>query len=570
MKNIFKYTAIAALALASASCLDLTSKEDLSDGDLWSKPGDFELFANKFYDWLPNFGTVYADNFHADRHSDLISYDQARDAQSVGIHTVTESDGDYTDAYDRIRRCCLLIENAEHFSQSHELIRQPLGEAHFFRAYTYFQLLQKFGDVILVDHSIDNGSPLLFAKRDDRTKIADFIIQDLKDAAELLKPTADLADGRVGSEGAWAMLSRVALFEGTWQINHKNNEELGRAYCAEAAAAAKKVIDGGKFQLFWNATLGDASQKYMFILEDVQSNGAGLTKSDNHEYIIKRCFDPELKVIGRNLTTEIFFNHQRVNGRFADLYLCQDGLPIEKSKQFQGRDKVISEWQNRDHRMRYTLCQPGDNFWNSTNGRIDWSGSDAEIASCAKAGAIPNGGSGYWHQKWVTERTCKDGEQSYDWPVLRYAEVLLNYAEATFEANGGKISDDDLKISINLTRKRVNKNMPDLTNAFVSANGLDMREEIRRERTIELFQEGFRYDDLRRWKTAETEMPKDIIGVKWAGEWLEKWPRPGMSVDADGRLIVEDNRQFLPKHYLFPLPTAERMLNPNLGQNPGW
>ena len=105
MKNIFKYTAIAALALASASCLDLTSKEDLSDGDLWSKPGDFELFANKFYDWLPNFGTVYADNFHADRHSDLISYDQARDAQSVGIHTVTESDGDYTGAYDRIRRC---------------------------------------------------------------------------------------------------------------------------------------------------------------------------------------------------------------------------------------------------------------------------------------------------------------------------------------------------------------------------------------------------------------------------------------------------------------------------------
>lgn len=570
MKSIFKYMAIGALTLASASCLDLTSKEDLSDGSLWGKPGDFELFANKFYDWLPDFGTVYADNVHCDRHSDLISYDQARDAQSVGIHTVPEGDGDYTGAYDRIRRCCLLIENSAKFGGDQSLIRQPLGEAHFFRAWNYFQLLQKFGDVILVDHSLDTSDPLLFASRNDRSEIADFIIRDLKEAGELLKPTADLAEGRVGCEGAWAMLSRVALFEGTWQLNHKNNEQLGRAYCAEAATYAKKVIDSKKFELFYNATLGDASQKYMFILEDVLCNGAGLTKADNHEYIIKRCFDAEHKTVGKNLSTEIFFQHQRVNGRFADLYLCQDGLPIEKSGQFQGRDKILSEWQNRDHRMRYTLCQPGDNFWNNEHGRIDWSGSDAEIAVCAKQGAIPVGGSGYWHQKWCTERTVLDKQQTFDWPVLRYAEVLLNYAEATFEANGGQISDDDLKISINLTRKRVNKQMPDLTNAFVNAHGLDMREEIRRERTIELFQEGFRYDDLRRWKTAETEMPKDIIGIKWDGEWPEKWASPGMAQDADGRLIVEDKRQFLPKHYLFPLPSSQLMLNPNLKQNPGW
>ena len=187
-----------------------------------------------------------------------------------------------------------------------------------------------------------------------------------------------------------------------------------------------------------------------------------------------------------------------------------------------------------------------------------------------KTQAIPSGGTGYWHQKWCTERNVLDGQQSFDWPVLRYAEVLLNYAEATFEANGGQISDDDLNISLNLTRTRVNKQMPLLSNAFVNTHGLDMREEIRRERTLELFQEGFRYDDLRRWKTAETEMPMDITGIVWTGEWQEKWANPGVPVNADGRLVIESERQFLPKHYLFPLPTSQLQLNPNLKQNPRW
>lgn len=107
------------------------------------RSGDFELFANKFYDWLPNFGTVYADNVHCDRHSDLISYDQGRDAIATGTHTVPEGDGDYTGAYDRIRRCNLLIQNAGRYGGTTESIRQSLGEAYFFRAWNYFQLLQE-------------------------------------------------------------------------------------------------------------------------------------------------------------------------------------------------------------------------------------------------------------------------------------------------------------------------------------------------------------------------------------------------------------------------------------------
>ena len=98
---------------------------------------------------------------------------------------------------------------------------------------------------------------------------------------------------------------------------------------------------------------------------------------------------------------------------------------------------------------------------------------------------MPQTGTGYFPHKWCSERDgVPTGMEAYDFPVIRYAEVLLNYAEAVFERDG-QISDEDLAISLNLTRKRINPEMPDLTNDFVTANNLDMRTEIRRERTIE-------------------------------------------------------------------------------------
>ena len=120
--------------------------------------------------------------------------------------------------------------------------------------------------------------------------------------------------------------------------------------------------------------------------------------------------------------------------------------------------------------------------------------------------------------------------------------------------------------------KRVNPNMPDLTNAFVSANNLDMRTEIRRERTVEFYDENFRIDDLKRWKTAEEEMPMNLTGVKWRGtEYETKWSdASSKTMDAEGCIIYEQGRVWEEKHYLYPLPIDQLKLNPNLKQNPGW
>ena len=572
MKNIIKYITIGALALASTSCLDLDPKDQLADPDMWESSSDFQNFANKFYDYLPTFTQVYDGNIHADMRSDLMRHRDGNNTYSRGEYNMASGDGDYTSAYKAIRRTCLLLEKAEGYANPDE-IRQSVGEAYFFRAWQYFFLVQKFGDVIIVDHSLDTDDPLMSAPRNDRGEVVDFIINDLNMAVDKLKSVSDIEEGRVSTEGASAFLSRVALYEGTWQKFRGNNTRATELLDI-AANAAKAVIDSKKYEIFEPSTLGDDAYRYMFILETgVKCNPGNLDKTANKEYIIKRCYDITLKTSGQNLTTTALGNAWYGTSKLADMYLCTDGLPTDLSGKFQGYETMRSEWTNRDNRMNNTMMRPGDTFWNNAknNCRIDWSGSEEELKHCKYSNYTP-GGSGYMIYKWATERECSDRDEAYDFPVLRYAEVLLNYAEAVYERDG-KISDADLDMTINKTRLRVNKNngMPKLTNSFASTNGLDMRTEIRRERTVELFQEGFRIDDLKRWKTAESEMPMNQTGIRWQGEWVNKMSNHGgYALDAQNHLILESGRTFEQKHYLYPLPVDQQQLNPNLGQNDGW
>ncbi|MBW8325331.1 MAG: RagB/SusD family nutrient uptake outer membrane protein, partial [Prolixibacteraceae bacterium] len=193
--------------------------------------------------------------------------------------------------------------------------------------------------------------------------------------------------------------------------------------------------------------------------------------------------------------------------------------------------------------------------------------------------------SGYMLYKYISEISALGSteDSNYDYNIMRFAEVLLIYAEAKFEKDGS-ISDADLDLTINALRDRVQ--MAHLTNALVQANGLDMRTEIRRERTVELAFEGFRWDDLRRWKTAETELPKSVLSIKVSGT---QWDSPTVTVDGsstpgvfynlpanqleNGYKVLQPSsqRRFDPaKNYLFPLPTKQISLNPSLTQNPKW
>lgn len=558
--------------LTFQSCLDMEPKTQLADTNYWQTPDHFKLFATQFYGWTVDFKQL-DDSPHSDVRSDLRT-GITLDVYSNGTNSIPSSDKTYTNNYNRIRQVNTLLQQAEGYAAPAD-IETSVGEAHFFRAYCYFDLLQVYGDVIITRTPLDIDSPEMQMARNSRDEVVDFILEDLEEAIRLLPEANEISskdEGRLSSQAASAFLSRVALYEGTWQKfrNGGQNNDRSSALLDIAATSAHDVIESSFFELFAPEELGTEAYKYLFILENDKSNPAGITKSGNKEYIFTRRHDPTLASIGFNITQGRLGNAVYVTRKMANMYLQSNGLPI--NPQTWDYSKVDSEFKDRDNRMSNTLMIPGHTYWGTGGGRIDWTGSAEEIANASHKNFMPSTGTGYFPHKWCCERDgVPTGMEAYDYPIIRYAEVLLNYAEAVFERDD-KISDEDLAISLNLTRKRVNPNMPDLTNAFVSANNLDMRTEIRRERTVEFYDENFRIDDLKRWKTAEEEMPMNLTGVKWRGtEYETKWSdASSKTMDAEGCIIYEQGRVWEEKHYLYPLPIDQLKLNPNLKQNPGW
>lgn len=577
MKKIaFKYISVMAgvMILFQFSCnklVDLKPNNEISDANYWSTPAQFKLAANRFYTYLRTFTDIMNDNPHSERRADLLYTRDGINVFSSGTNTIPQTDGNWNTAYTRIREVNYLLDKADAYPAPGD-VSVYVAEAKFFRAYTYFDLLEQYGAVPIVESPLTVNSPELFAARNTRDEVVDFIVKDLEDAIaglplESAIPTAD--KGRISKGAAQAFLGRVALYEGTWQ-KFRNNTTRANLLLDKAITNSDAVITSGLYQLFAPAVLGDSAMKYMFILEDEKSNPAGLGKSANHEYILANRYSYTQRQIRFNVTKTCLNNVFWATKKMADMYLCQDGLPISQSPLFLGYSTTRSEYSNRDNRMKNSLLINGNYYWNNQNpgSRVTWTGDAADIAHSAGLVNLA-GNSGYGPQKWCTERSLNDNEEAYDYPVIRYAEVLLNYAEAVFERNGS-ISDADLDKSLNLVRRRINTSMPKLSNAFVATNNLDMRTEIRRERNVELFFEGFRVDDLKRWKTAETELPMDIQGITWTGtEWQTKWP--GISGQIVGGVYrLQTNRTWGEKDYLLPIPSQQIALNPNLTQNPGW
>jgi hypothetical protein len=588
------YALLVGVLLSLFSCnkaLDLQPLDQLSDASYWKSANDFMLAANKFYTYQRTFTDIQQDNPHSDGRSDYGGIN----AFSRGTNTAPTADGSYNTAYTRLREVNYLLGKAATYPAPAE-IKKYVAEAKFFRAYIYFDLLQLYGAVPLVTESLTTNSPELYAPRTGRDSIVDFIIADLNAATpDLPLESANAATdkGRITKGSALAFISRVALYEGTWQKFRGGNATRYNALLDMAIASANAVITSNEYALFAPAVLGDSAMKYMFILENQKSNPAGIQKAANKEYIQANRYDQAIRQIRFNVSHTGLGVGTR---RQVNLYLCNDGLPIEKSPLFQGYATMVSEFKNRDNRMRYTMKYAGGYYWKGNNNwHINWDWSVPDLANAFESPWKPyaNTTSGYGSQKLVAERQVPDNEEGYDYPVIRYAEILLNYAEAVFERNGS-ISDADLDKSVNLVRNRVNKTMPKLSNAFVAANGLDMRREIRRERTIELIGEGFRTDDLKRWHNAvggpnlggDNEDPliganvmlQSVLGIKWAGtEFQTVWPSQSATpkyssanIYLDGALITDGSRSFSEKNYLLPIPTTQIQLNPKLTQNPGW
>lgn len=593
-KQFFQYIIIAAtgclLASVNIGCkkaLDLDPQDRVSDASFWKQPTEFQLAANAFYGYLRTFSQ--SNSFGDSRLATDLGAD--RSAYARGTNTVVSTDGNYSAAYSWIRSINYLLEKAKAYPKPAE-IAQYVAEAKFFRAYVYFdKLFTSYGGVILVKNVLATASPELTASRASRDETFDFIVQDLEEAiAGLPSENAILAGdkGRVSKEAAQAFLGRITLYEGTWQKFHTGgNTTRSNAFLDKSIVNSNAVIAGGVYQLFAPPALGDSALKYMFILENQKSNPANISKAANREYILAVRY--ESNNLLRTIPNQISFGALGANmsRNMADMYLSSDGLPIDKTKVSFSRATLTSEFQNRDNRMRYFMGMPNYRYWqNATNWHINWDWGPVDLANArTPLDTWANGISGYVNQQWSAERQVPNSQEGYDYPTIRLAEVLLNYAEAVYERNG-MISDADLDKSLNLVRKRVNKSMPSLSNGLVAANGLDMRKEIRRERAVELQGEGFRMDDLKRWYVAHIELTKPLLGVHWTGTEYETVysytgsgnppagfrKKPGITLDVNGDVVADPatERKFSEKNYLIPIPLSEMQLNPNLAQNSGW
>lgn len=585
------------LATACDDNLNLVPTANVVNENMWENPNDFKLAANVFYGYLQKHFEVT----HRDREADIITpnaVDKISNSTYSLMVTETEFYSQYPwyvkmeTHYARLRAVNYLFKNAEKFREPVK-IRPYLGEAYFFRAYLHWLIFRDYGAVHYVDHVLDVDDPILSAPRDSRDAFADRLIQDLDSAIASLPSTAALAaadNGRITKEAAQALLSTFALFEGTWQKYHHSNQTRANMLFDKSIANAESIMNGKKFELFFNASLGvNSSYRYLFILENTKSNPAGVGKSANKEYILRNRFDEVLRLSNANITHTLQGSHYSPTLKMINMYLCKDGLPTEKSPLYNpatAYEGFKSVYTNRDPRMTQSLRIPTNFYWSyGGNGRVNWTGDAADLKTAVVADPTIGGGAtmtGYMNLKWMTERNVPVFEEAFDVPIIRLAEIYLTYAEAKYERNGS-ISDDELNASINKLRDRVG--MPYLTNSVVTTNGLSMLEEIRRERAVELYAEGKRYDDLRRWKTAETEMSQPLLGARISGDYgstkikIQNIPpkyysRPDTTgrVTADKFYIIErgENRQFQKKHYLRPIPASQILLNPKLEQNPDW
>lgn len=563
--------------------LDLEPLDRVSDTDYWKSANEFKLAANEFYGYLRGFGNITLNNA-ANNINNSNSLDNSRlagdlgadrGAYARGTNTLVSVDNNYTEAYKWIRKINTLLAKSTSYAKPDE-IKTYVAEAKFFRAYVYFdKLLTSYGGVILVKDVLTPESAELKAARNTREETIDFIIQDLEEAiVDLPVENAILTDGkgRISKGAAQAFLGRVCLYEGTWQKFRNGDATRYNTLLDKSIANSDAVITSNLYALFKPAALGDSALKYMFILENQKSNPAGIPKSANQEYIVAVRYESTnlLRTIPGNIS--FYSLGPDMSRKMADMYLSSDGLPIEKTTTPFSRATLTSEYQNRDNRMRNFMMIPGRPYWqNAVNYHINWDWSPTDLAIARIHNPWTGDITGYNSQQWSAERQVPNGQEGYDFPVIRLAEVYLNYAEAVYERNG-TIADADLDKSLNLVRNRINASMPRLSNGLVSANGLDMREEIRRERAVELQGEGFRMDDLKRWYIAHIELTKPVLGVRWAGtEFAAKYNNPP-ALTGDGDVIADpaNERKFSEKNYLIPLPTGQIQLNPNLKQNPGW
>lgn len=547
---------IVPLFTSCADMLDLYPEDSVSDENFWKSEQDLELFANGFYGILPG-----AQGPGADDQSDCY-VNEKPNTWLFNQETIPTSGGGWSSGdWGNIRSANYFMARYTRVSGNKENINRQVAVVRFFRAWEYFYKIRRFGDVPWYETELNVDSEELYKGRDSRKDVFVHILEDLDFAIEHLPDANSVSTGRMHKAAALAFKSRVCLYEATYRKYHGlgDYEHLLR----EASDAAWQIIDSGRYAI-WSNEKPKTDYYNLFIQEDLSSNS---------ECIMPRVY--EAKLLMHNNTRQLEESYTGMSRAMFEQYLCADGLPTAVSPHYGSEAAMpIDELAKRDPRLAQSIDNPNLPFKLLGDGTPSFN-------------AVPSLDTKYCTTGYhVMKYHSPDPEQwniglsTLDVFIFRYAEVLLNYAESKAEL--GECDQNVLDVTINQLRDRVE--MPHLTIevGFEDPNwpnyGYELTPllyEIRRERAVELLGEGFRWDDIVRWKAGKLlENPKTMLGMKVSNQLKEAYGDFPRTLDEEGYLVVypdKKSRVWDDKLYLHPLPIDETTMNPNLlPNNPGW
>ncbi len=594
-----------AMVMCLVSCdkfFDRTPKATMAPENYFRDATDLQLFSNSFYN------NLLTKEPYSEQSDHMVCLNLSAVMRGGNNRTVPNSGGGWgsgSGAWGDLRKMNTLLEYIDQCEDKDAVVKYT-ALTRFFRAYFYFNMIKRFGDVPWIDRQLESDSEELYRPRDSREVVMGHMLEDIDYAIENLP--AGVSTYRVNRWTALALKARFCLFEGTFRKYHDpanypkmyveplpEGSRSASDYLTLAAQAASEIMDNGPYKL---ADVAD----YRLLFANVDAN--------KDEFILAIKNDQSLQICN-NATAFAVMSTQGTPGftrKFIAGVLMADGTRFTDKPGWETM-QFADEMAGRDPRLAAITVGPG----------CVWLGDEAVSAPDLGCSVT-----GYQVQKFVMDKTLPEWgrvDKSYnDMPVFRYAEVLLNYAEARAEL--GALTQEDLDNTVNKLRDRVGMTAHlnlEAANAdpdpFLSGEPYGYRNvsgaykgvilEIRRERALELAMEGFRLTDLIRWREGKC-LEQPICGMYFPGVgkydlsgdgtpdiniWTGTNPKSKDVVDFElgvstGIVLTEGTKGNIYHHagiersfdegrdYYYPIPTKERQLYHNKGvllkQNPGW
>lgn len=535
------------LSFSACDMLDLKPLDKLSEKDVWTDAALVQTYVNGCYNsinqgYRQDMMIGLCDegyDLHGTGGSERV---QKGEVTADNVTSISGSLNYWKTAYDAIRKINVFFENIDNATIDENLKESTKAEMKFIRAFVYSNLIWRYGGVPIITKTYGLNEDYTVT-RNTYDECVDFILQEIKDAIDGGLPDKQNSSnlGRASADACRALKARVLLYAASKQNNPNNDKTKWEA----AATAAKDLIDT-RYTLYSDyqqTFLGDNSE-IIFARYFVQSNSVS-----NFSRLMGRNGDSGF---GSQNPSQGLVNAYEMKSTGKQPYIRQNNgtYILDPSSGYDDQNP----YSDRDPRFYATILHDGA-MWMNRETETFIEGKDSPESTSSGWDASQTS---YYLKKFMQEEIPPTGSTqnpTAPWIFFRYAEILLNYAEANFELGNENIAREYL----NKVRSRSGVNMPDIPS---TETGETLRKRIQNERRIELAFEEHRYFDVRRWMIAEDTEKEAIQKMR-------------IVKNADGTKtyseVILRERDFLPQHYLLPIPRAEidKSLN-SLVQNPGY